>query len=287
MSMNVPTRTLRWLACTLLALVLLALGATSAAWAAPPGSAVGQTVPTRTPRPTEPPDATEQPEPTEQGRDRRCSVRPDDPSPNVPRIVRTRVNRNSALALENCPWSVEIEPGDLSEDGELEAKLILASTSPGPNAGERFFGPHVELTFFDVSGQPLVKPNFAQPVTLCFTYAAADLAVIGDPAAFTVELFNPDTKQWERLPSTLDLANSRVCTQLPHFSLYALAARVPQPSALPNTGAPAQPLVGVGVWALLALTLGMSLLFKAEAMQRQSAAVPAAPEQDVPPCDVD
>ena len=286
MSMNIPTRTLRWLAYTLLALMVLALGATSAAWAAPPGSAAGQTVPTRTPRPTERPDATEQPEPTEQERDRRCSERPEDPEPNAPRVVRTRVNRNSAQVLENCPWSIDIEPGDLSEDGELEAKLILASASQGPNAGERFFGPHVELTLFDANGQPLVKPNFAQPVKLCFTYTTADLAVIGDPAAFTIELFNPDTKRWERLPSTLDLANSRVCTQLPHLSLYALAARVPQPSALPNTGASAQSLAGVGLWALLALMLGMGLLFAAQAVQRQPAAAPAVPTPEVPPRDV-
>ncbi|MFN8500882.1 hypothetical protein [Kouleothrix sp.] len=212
---------------------------------------------------------TERPEPTEVRDDERCPLRPDGPPAGSPRGIRQPVDGNSALVIVNCPWSIEIEAGDLGAPGTIEAKLINPGDSRGPNSGERFFGPHVELTLFDSNGNPIAAPTFKQPVQLCFSYTSADLAIIGDPASFAVELFDPGKKQWERLPSTVDRTHNRVCTLLPHLSLYALAARVPQPSSLPNTSAESGPAVGTWVWVLLALALGTGASIRAHGLRRE------------------
>jgi hypothetical protein len=267
---------LRPITLALLLLGLLAFGANQAAWATPAQSPARQTVPTRTPGAA--PTAVA-PTPTAQASASGpivCDVRPADPATNAPRVIRQALDAASALTLTNCPWSIDIDAGDIGQPGALEIKLLAAGGSQPPSAGERFFGPHVELALFDQNGNPIARPSFQQPITLCFTYSADDLGLIGDPTAFAIELFNPDTKLWERLPSTLDRANRRVCTQLPHLSMYALAARVPQPAALPNTGAADTPAPLAVLWALLALTLGAGAHVWARRMQHRLASATQA-----------
>jgi hypothetical protein len=135
---------------------------------------------------------------------------------------------------------------------------------------------------FDANGQPIASPAFVHPISLCFNYSADDLAILGDPAAFAIEFFNTGTRQWDRLQSTLDSANSRVCTTLPHLSLYARAARVPVPGALPRTGTPGDPGLSIWVWALLALGLGLGLSIWARKSQRvvQPARLPEQQEHE-------
>lgn len=185
-----------------------------------------------------------------------CVTRPSDPPNDAPRVIREVVNGQTVLTMLNCPWSLRITAGDLGQAATFELKLVGLGASFPPNAGERFFGPHIELTLFDANGNPISSPTFAQPVELCFNYTAAEAAAIGDARQFVIELYNPATRTWERLTSTLDAANRLICTQLPHLSRYALAARVPLPSALPNTGAAGGALVPGWLWLLLAVLLG-------------------------------
>ena len=138
----------------------------------------------------------------------------------------------------------------------------------GPNAGERFFGPQAELTLLDANGNLIASPTFSQPITLCYTYDPTDLATVGNSGAFSIELLNTATNQWQRLTTTPDTANSRVCTQLSHFSSYVLGGRLATPSSLPNTGTAAQPLVGAWLWVLLAVALGAGASIKARMIQR-------------------
>jgi len=285
-------RLARPLALAIIAVGILVLGAQPAAWATPSQSPAGQTVPRRktaTPTATTTPTAKAQPAstaipaatatptatntpivaPVSGGLSSfPCTIRPADPDPSTPRVVRQAVDGNTSITLLNCPWSLVIAPGDIGSPGTLEVKLINARASQPANAGERFFGPHVELTLFDTNGQPIANPAFVHPVTLCFNYDANDLAILGDPTQFAIELFNTSTQQWDRLTSILDTANSLVCTTLPHLSLYALAARVPVPGALPRTGAPSDPSLPIWIWALLALGLGFGLSAWARRSQR-------------------
>ena len=197
-----------------------------------------------------------------------CTVRPANPDPAAPRSMRQAVDNGTNSTLLNCPWSLTIAPGDLNAAATFELKLINAAASQPANAGERFFGPHIELTFFDATGQLIAHPTFAQPLDLCYNYSAADLAPIGDPALFAIELFNTTTQQWERLQTTLDTANSRVCTTLPHLSLYAVAARVPVPGSLPRTGAADDTAPARWAWGLLALGVGAGASLWARRAQR-------------------
>lgn len=184
-----------------------------------------------------------------------CNVRPSDPPNDTPRVVRETVNGQTVLTLLNCPWSIIITAGDLGQTVSFELKLIGLGGSFPPNAGERFFGPHIELTLLDASGKPIPSPSFAQPVDLCFNYTVGETSAIGDPQLFTIELYDPATRTWQRLPSTVDAGSRRICTQLPHLSRYALAARVPQPAKLPNTGAAGGALVPGWLWLLLVVLL--------------------------------
>ena len=149
---------------------------------------------------------------------------------------------------------------------------------PGLGGGAFFVGAQVEVTFFDVNGQPVSQPPVVSLMRLCFAAAADDLTRAGGPANIALQTFDTASGQWATLATGAN--NGIICAQLPHLSLFAVTGResvgtppaavVPPasappivvgsngvvPSQLPNTGAASDRLIPIWLWALIGLLIG-------------------------------
>jgi hypothetical protein len=206
--------------------------------------------------------------------EQQCSVGP----------IREAVAPGTVAQLLACQWSLAISGDDLGIRGVIELTQVSPAVSNSANAGDTFFGQHVDLTLFDDQGRPITQPSFAKPVELCAIYTADDLVRVGSPSRFVIQVFDPATSRWVALRTTPDPTNNRVCAQLPHFSRYALVARVQQPPPssaqppaniptrvpsagvqvaqpgnLPKTGGLANITVPAWLWLVIGLTVGSGL----------------------------
>jgi hypothetical protein len=198
--------------------------------------------------------------------------RPQSPSPQPCSVgpIREAAGPNTSVQLVGCQWSLTVGGNALGRTGSLELMQVSPAASFAANAGDSFFGQHVELTFFDEQGNPVAQPNFANPVQLCAIYTADDLVRVGRPSSFVIQTFDVATQRWVALPTTPDPVNSRVCAMLPHFSRYALAAKVQQqaspvggqaaqPGSLPVTGAFADLTIPGWLWLAIGLSIGVGV----------------------------
>ncbi|MBK9713275.1 MAG: hypothetical protein IPO81_18465 [Kouleothrix sp.] len=181
--------------------------------------------------------------------------------------LRHTLTPGSAVQLIACQWSVALGPGGLKAAGMLEIKLISPAVSRPPNAGDSFFGQHVEVTLFDSQGNAVPHPTLDTPIVLCALYTADDLARVKSAASFAIQTFDVATATWVALPTTLDAASNQACTTLPHLSLFALSAprsalvgAAPSagvvPASLPHTGGQVEWAIPAWMWLAIGLLLG-------------------------------
>jgi LPXTG-site transpeptidase (sortase) family protein len=105
---------------------------------------------------------------------------------------------------------------------------------PNP-AGLSLLGHRVTIDIMRSDGSFLT--DFTPSLGVCFTYSAADLAIVGgDPSKFTIWTAPLGALAWEALPTTLYAAQSRVCVQAAHLSDFALFGQPGPVTALPATG---------------------------------------------------
>jgi len=172
----------------------------------------------------------------------------------------------------------------LSAAGTLVVRPVPADVAPPAGAGFALLGKTIEITLFDVQGNPIAHPSFANPIQVCFAYTADDLAKAGGTAdALVVQFYDTSASKWVTLPTALDASSSRMCGSVTHFSLFSLAARssAPRalpptsaadlPSSLPKTSASAATAVPAWIWAVsaLALAVGGALTLRFRQMKRK------------------
>jgi hypothetical protein len=201
---------------------------------------------------------------------------PPQPQPCPTGLVRAAVGPGIALTLASCPWQVTVTGDDFMINGTLEIAPLAPATIPLPRAGETFIGPLADIRLLDTSGNLIAKPAFANPIEICYIYTPVELARIGsDPSRLIIEFFDSATSSWTALPTTLDVANSRVCAAVSHLTMFALAAPAPTPtpqpvpSELPRTGTPTAPTPGGWIALLIgaALAAGLALRLRARAQR--------------------
>jgi len=185
--------------------------------------------------------------------------------------------------ISSCPWWIHVDADDFSTNGALEIAPIAPGAAPPPSGGELFVGRQIEVTLFDQDGKPVTPPTFSKTIQLCYNYSAKELAQAGAATNLSIQTYDTAASQWVVLPTTLDSANRIICTELPHLSMFGLAAKtgapaapqvaapaVPQvaapvaaaapgvvPSVLPNTGANEDEAIPVWMWILIGMTLGI------------------------------
>jgi hypothetical protein len=175
--------------------------------------------------------------------------------------VREAVEPGGQLRLFTCHWSLTLTSNALAIRGALEMTALSPDGSFPPNAGDLFFGQHVDLTLFDAQGNAIHQPVFANPVELCVAYSAADADRAGRTSAFVIQTYDVGLSRWVALPTRLDAANSTVCAALPHLSRFALAAKSQAvlPASLPVTGGSVDLGIPGWIWLMIGLTMGGGL----------------------------
>lgn len=199
------------------------------------------------------------------------------------------IGPGTARSISSCPWWVNVDADDFSADGAIEIALIAPGASPPPNGGDIFVGRLIEVTLFDQDGKPVPRPTFSRTIELCYNYSAEDLARAGAATNFSLQTFDTATSQWVVLPTTLDSTNRIICTELPHLSMFGLAAKISAsaappasaapvesepvaapiapvagaapanlPSVLPNTGAGAGEAIPVWIWIMIGVAFGIA-----------------------------
>lgn len=269
-------RLARPLALTLVALALLLLSAQPAAWATPAQRPAVQTVPTITPNRDGDREAeTAQPN-GEDGNNGDRDSRDCQPS-GQPQPLRIQHQSGERHDVGNCPWSLTIPDGAINRDGALEFRLVQPNGVPAPNSGDAIIGAAADLILLDTDGKPVARPTFDQPIQVCFSYSANELARAGDdPARLFIQFYDVNAGAWVALPTTFDAANRRICAAVSHFTLFSAAAKLPVPAALPVTGGPTDPTTWL--WGLIALSLGIGggLMWRAGRARRARPGQPPA-----------
>lgn len=174
---------------------------------------------------------------------------------------RNAAGPNTEAEVADCPWWASIELNDLSVNGTFEMRLLAAGATPPPNTGNTFFGPQVELNFFDANGNLVSNPAFARPVKLCYNYTN-DSAARGNLANLVIQTYDTTLRRWVALPTTLEADTENICTQLPHLSIFSVVLQRlgggVRPVALPNTGAASDILIPFWVWLMIGAAGGVA-----------------------------
>ena len=93
------------------------------------------------------------------------------------------------------------------------------------------------------------------PVVLTYNLSAEEWAKAGEGARAKVIWYNPETGEWQDIPSTVNVATRTVTAEVSHFSIYALAwtaAEAATPASVDTTPpADQEPGVTFPVWALV------------------------------------
>ncbi|NLM29137.1 MAG: hypothetical protein GX216_01715 [Methanomicrobiales archaeon] len=96
---------------------------------------------------------------------------------------------------------------------------------------------------------------FDPPAVLTYTLSADEWAKAGKGARAKVIWYNPETGEWQDIPSTVNVATRTVTAEVSHFSIYALAwtaAEAATPASVDTTPpADQEPGVTFPVWALV------------------------------------
>jgi hypothetical protein len=168
---------------------------------------------------------------------------------------RGEIGPNVNTVIVNCPWVVFFTGGPTTPSGAIEIRPEQPNTIPPPNAGDVFVGPLADIVLQDRNNNVVTRSNFANRIEICYFYGASELARAGNnPASLTIQFFDTALGSWVALPTSPISAGGRVCAVTNHLTLFALATRLPTPSALPNTGeAPAA--LPLWMWLTIALTL--------------------------------
>ncbi|MBI3552029.1 MAG: hypothetical protein HY077_05875 [Elusimicrobia bacterium] len=72
---------------------------------------------------------------------------------------------------------------------------------------------------------------FNKPVTITLAYNPGDLRPGQDPDALVVHYWNPQTSDWEAMPSVVNTSSMTVSAQTTHFSLFRILGSLPDPTA--------------------------------------------------------
>jgi hypothetical protein len=193
---------------------------------------------------------------------------------------RENVGPGAARTISNCPWWINVDADDFSADGAISIALVAPGAAPPPNGGEIFVGRQIEITLFDKDGKPVMRPTFGSTIELCYNYSAEDVARAGGTTNFSIQTYDTAASQWVVLSTTLDSANGIICAELPHLSMFGLAAKTGAPAApeavaapippvagvapavvpsmLPNTGAGAGEVIPVWIWIMIGMAFGMA-----------------------------
>jgi hypothetical protein len=175
------------------------------------------------------------------------------------------------VTVVNCPWVVFVTGDDITINGMLEIRPVQLGAIPSANPGDILIGPIADIVLLDSNGGLIASPSFANPIEVCYFYGADELARAGnDPARFTIKFFDSASSAWVALP-TAPTGSGRVCAPVTHLTRFALTARLPVPSTLPNTGAPEAPLLPQWIWVVIALIMmvGAALALEAVLLARK------------------
>jgi hypothetical protein len=258
------TRMARPIALFALLAAVLFLGAGKSAWATPLQAQAGQSVPTATPGGPSIPQVTP-------------------PPAAVPGETREVVMPGVAATIGTGDASVTLPANALSVPGTVGVRSVSADQLPPSSAGFALLGRAIEITLFDEQGNLIAHPSFANPVQVCFSFSAGDLAQAGGNAdALVVQFYDVGAAKWVALPSKVNASKGSACGSVTHFTLFSLAARVstpdtlPQtgganlPSSLPNTGSGSASDVPMWLWIVsaLALIVGGTVIFRARLLNR-------------------
>jgi len=181
------------------------------------------------------------------------------------------VGPNVNATIVNCPWIVIVTGDDSPTQGRIGIRALAPNNLPPPNSGDSFSGPLANIVFIDASGNLVAHPTFANPIEICYAYAAADLARVGNnPAGLAMQFYDEGSATWITLPTAPNSAAGRICATVNHLTKYAVAIHQQVPASLPNTGADDAQL-GVWIWSAIVLTLlaGATLLLLARRPARQ------------------
>jgi hypothetical protein len=253
--MNLPTvsHLTRLLTLLVLAGAVLLASTQEHAWATPAQHPFGQTIPTATPGKAATPAVTPPAATPAQGSVQQAVA---------PGIAAT-------ISTSDRTASVVLPANALRTSGTLVLRPMTSGKLPPASPGFKLLGKAIEALLFDAQGRLLAHPSFANPIQVCFTYTAADLATAdSQPADLVVQSFDTSTSTWVALPTALDSSAHRVCGSVTHLALFALTVRSAAPGAPPQTGAhgtllpgqlpdtgPQTPGLSTWLWVFIALGL--------------------------------
>ncbi len=149
----------------------------------------------------------------------------------------------SACAASSGAFDVDIEAGDLLHRSPLKVQQVF--TAPVMPAAFVDLQHYADIR---LSYSPPLSTLSLPPVEVCYEYTPQDLlAAGGHPENLFIAAHERYSNQWQRLPTRVDLPNSRLFARAPHFSYYGVATLDPSGGTsgrdldglgLPVTGGP-------------------------------------------------
>jgi len=131
------------------------------------------------------------------------------------------------------PFCVSIGENELQHEAILQIHPLI-SVPPMP------------ASYLDLHHYADITLNYSPPsplsplpiVYVCYHYTPEDvLAAGGHPENLFITAYDSAKKKWDKLLTSVDIAQSLLMAQAPHFSYYAVATTASTPEELPVTGA--------------------------------------------------
>ena len=207
-------------------------------------TAIPTAVPTDTPVPP-PPTTTPTPAPTP-------SVTP---VPALGEILRLVIPQEAlTLQTEDLAASVVIPVGGVAEQIFMGLRQQTSAELTGvPDHIDLLIGTIIEITIYDVTGEPITDLILNRPATISFPFTIEQLLDAGLDG-LKIYRYDPAGAGWTAMPTTLDLRDHVASTLTSRFSSFALTLK----SAVPPTPTPAPgaAVMAGGYYALRARTKG-------------------------------
>lgn len=136
-------------------------------------------------------------------------------------------DKESVLQLPDVQARVTVPPLAMSETVQYVARTVPATRLPSPPSGA--IRRAIEIKLYNLKGEPLGPTNTNALLTVEMALSQDDIAMMVKKAnAAAIYSMRDGEKEWEKLPTEVDLKKRVVKAKVDHLSFFALVIQPQQ-----------------------------------------------------------